>query len=247
MTGVNKIMACAIVEAALLKTAVAIRHLAFEDLGILEPILERAGFKVHYYDVGIDELWTLEPVKTNLVIVLGGPIGAYEDHKYPFLVEELELLERRLAADRPTLGICLGAQLMARALGARVYPGPAKEIGFMPIELSEAGKQSPLAALGTTPVLHWHGDTFDLPEGAEHLASTDVCQNQAFSKGNALALQFHPEAGGAGFERWLIGHTLELSTADIDVARLRADSLTCGPALADNGSAFFERWLKTVE
>src|SRR3546814_4139738 len=113
-------MACAIMEAALLKTAVAIRHIAFEDLGTFEPVLHEAGFKVHYYDVGVDELWTLQPVKTDLIIILGGPIGANEDDKYPFLTEELKLLEKRLAAARPPLGIFLGAQLMARQLGAQI-------------------------------------------------------------------------------------------------------------------------------
>src|SRR3546814_10694647 len=212
-------MACAITEAALLKTAVAIRHLAFEDLGTFKPVLHQAGFKVHYYDVGVDELWTLEPVKTDLIIILGGPIGANEDDKYPFLTEELKLLEQRLAADRPTLGICLGAQLMARTLSARVYPGPAKEIGFKPVALSAAAAQSSLRQLAAAPVLHWHGDTFDLPPGTEHLASTDICPNHAFARGNALALQFHPAVVGDGFERWLIGHTLELGMADIEIGR----------------------------
>jgi GMP synthase (glutamine-hydrolysing) len=120
-----------------LPTAVAIRHVAFEDLGAFAMPIERAGYRVHYYDAGTDALWTLEPVKTELVIVLGGPIGAYEDEVYPFLREELDLLTERLAAGRPTLGICLGAQLMARALGARVYPGAAKEIGFAPLTLTD--------------------------------------------------------------------------------------------------------------
>jgi GMP synthase (glutamine-hydrolysing) len=237
-------MACAITEVRLLKTAVAIRHLAFEDLGTFEPVLRKAGFKVHYYDVGIDELWTLEPVKTELVIVLGGPIGAYEDDKYPFLAEEIRILEQRLAADRPTLGICLGAQLIARALGARVYPGRAKEIGFKPVTLTPVGEQSALRALGATPMLHWHGDTFDLPPGAEHLASTEICPNQAFARGNALGLQFHPEGGGPGFERWLIGHTLELATANVDVAALRADNERYAAPLAAAATDFLEAWLR---
>ncbi|WP_257541704.1 glutamine amidotransferase [Sphingobium sp. CFD-1] len=230
----------------MLKTAVAIRHLAFEDLGVFEPVLLKAGFKVHYYDIGVDELWTLEPVKTELLIVLGGPIGAYEDDKYPFLLDELKLLRERLAANRPTLGICLGAQLIARALGARVYPGPAKEIGFKPVTLSPAGERSPLVALGGAPVLHWHGDTFDLPAGAEHLASTDICLNQAFSYGNALGLQFHPEAGGPGFERWLIGHALELSEANVDLSVLRADSERYAKPLAAAAGPMLESWLRTL-
>lgn len=227
-----------------LPTAVAIRHVAFEDLGAFRAPIERAGYRVHYYDVGVDPLWTLEPVKTELVIVLGGPIGAYEDDKYPFLREELDLLEERLTAGRPTLGICLGAQLMARALGARVYPGPAKEIGFSPLSLTDDGRTSCLASFDGEPVLHWHGDTFDLPEGAVRLASTAVCDNQAFAYGpNALAVQFHPEAGGSGFERWLIGHALELAQVGIDVGKLRAEQATLSGDLMRRAEASIASWL----
>jgi GMP synthase (glutamine-hydrolysing) len=227
-----------------LPTAVAIRHVAFEDLGAFQAPIERAGYRVHYYDVGIDELWTLESVKTELVIVLGGPIGAYEDDKYPFLREELDILEQRLAAGRPTIGICLGAQLMARALGAHVYPGPEKEIGFKPISLTEEGRASCLACFDDATVLHWHGDTFDLPEGALRLASTAVCENQAFAYGpNAIGFQFHPEAGGAGFERWLIGHASELGQAGKNVVRLRADHDALAPGLERRATRCIESWL----
>jgi GMP synthase (glutamine-hydrolysing) len=183
-----------------------------------------------------------------LLIVLGGPIGAYEEEKYPFLVDEIALIEDRLSANLPTLGICLGAQLMARALGARVYPGPAKEIGFASITLTEAGRQSCLAPFADHSVLHWHGDTFDIPEGAVRLASTDICPNQAFAVGrHALGVQFHPEAGGPGFERWLIGHTLELAMAGIDVAALRAEYDRLVPSLAPQAQACTSAWLAGLE
>ena len=108
-----------------MKSAVAIRHIGFEHLGAFEPAIRKAGYKLHYWDIGDQELWTLEPVKTDLLIVLGGPIGACEDEAYPFLKDEIDILEQRLEADRPTMGICLGAQLIARAAGARVFPGAA--------------------------------------------------------------------------------------------------------------------------
>ncbi|MEN2978769.1 glutamine amidotransferase [Tistrella bauzanensis] len=229
----------------MLKTAVAIRHLAFEDLGCFEPVLERAGYKVHYYDAGVDDLWTLDPLTTGLIIVLGGPIGAYEDDKYPFLADELTLIEQRLAAGRPIFGICLGAQLMARAMGARVYPGPAKEIGFASLTLTDAGAASCLGVFGDGPVLHWHGDRFDLPDGAVGLASTPLCPVQAFSRGpNVLAAQFHPEAGGEGFERWLIGHTVELAAAGVDVPALRAANAELGPMLGSRAAACLQTWLR---
>ena len=178
------------------KTALAIRHVPFEDLGTLAAVLADHGYAIAYKVAGIDTLAAIDPAGPDLLIVLGGPIGAYEEDAYPFVLDELRLLERRLATDLPTLGICLGAQLMTRALGARVYPGPQKEIGWSPLTLTEAGSRSCLRCLSPerTPVLHWHGDTFDLPDGATRLASTEVCENQAFSWGSrALALQFHAE------------------------------------------------------
>lgn len=231
-----------------LPTAVAIRHLAFEDLGAFAPAIGRAGYQIHHYDIGVDDLWTLDPVKTELLIVLGGPIGAYEDEKYPFLREELDILQARLAAGRPTLGICLGAQLMARALGARVYRAPAKEIGFSPLTLTADGRSSCLAPFDGEPVLHWHGDTFDLPDGAVRLASTPMCENQAFAFGrNALAVQFHPEAGDDGFERWLIGHTLELALAGVDVPQLRAQHAVLGTDLKRRAYACIAGWLGQLD
>jgi len=232
----------------LLKTAVAIRHLAFEDLGCFAPALARAGYKVHYFDVGVDELWALEPVKTDLIVVLGGPIGAYEDDKYPFLTEEVDILEQRLRVGRPTIGICLGAQLMARALGAKVYPGPEKEIGFAPLTLTAEGRASCLAAFSDASVLHWHGDNFELPDGAIRLASTAICENQAFAFGrNAIAFQFHPEAGAHRFERWLIGHAVELHQAGRAVEQLRAEHKALGPDLGRRAAACLEGWLAQIE
>ncbi len=224
--------------------ATAIRHLAFEDLGALAAPLAAAGYHVCYHDVGVDDITLLSPDSADLLIVLGGPIGAYEDDRYPFLAAEVDLLARRLAAGRSTLGICLGAQLIARALGARVYPAPAKEIGFAPITLTEAGRASCLAPFDGEPVLHWHGDTFDLPDHAVHLAATQVCPHQAFAWGrHALAVQFHPEAGGEGFERWLIGHTHELTAAGVDPTRLRAEHTALAPALRRRAAACLTAWL----
>lgn len=232
-----------------MKSAVAIRHVGFEDLGAFAPALREAGYQVHYWDIGEQELWTLEPVRTDLLIVLGGPIGAYEDAVYPFLKEEIDLLEQRLAANRPTLGVCLGAQLIARAAGARVYPSGAKEIGFAPITLTEAGRSSCLAPFMDAPMtLHWHGDTFDLPAGAERLASTDLCENQAFAMGpNIVGFQFHPEASAKGFEKWLVGHAAELAAAKIDVPGLRADAQRYGAELERKAQAVLSAWLGGLE
>lgn len=149
-----------------MKTAIAIRHVHFEDLGSLEPLLLSAGYRVQYADSGVDRISTIDPITPDLVVVLGGPIGAYQEDSYPVLLDEVSLLTRRLDAQRPTIGICLGAQLMARALGARVYPWGKKEIGWAPVTLSSAARESALRYLGDsdTAVLHWHSDTFDLPK-----------------------------------------------------------------------------------
>ena len=230
-----------------LKQAAAIRHVPFEDLGTFEPALRQAGYDVHYVEAGLDDLGAAGLDQADLLIVLGGPIGAYEDPSYPFLVDELALLERRLGADRPTLGICLGAQLIARALGGRVYPTGVKEIGWGPLTLSSAGQAGALRHLDGFDVLHWHGDTFDLPDGCELLASTAVCRNQAFARGsNLLALQFHPEVDERGIERWLIGHACELAGAGIDPAALRARTREAAPALRPAGDALIAEWLHGV-
>lgn len=115
---------------ATLKTAVAIRHIHFEDLGTFEAVLTAAGYKVHYYDIGVQELWTLDPMLADLLVLLGGPVGVYEADAYPFLAEERQILEARIAANLPTLGICLGAQQIAAALNATVASTGMKEIGF---------------------------------------------------------------------------------------------------------------------
>jgi GMP synthase (glutamine-hydrolysing) len=228
-----------------MKSAIAIRHVGFEDLGAFQTPLRAAGYAVSYRDIGADDLTAPQLAAADLLVVLGGPIGVYEDTIYPFLRQEIALLEQRLAANRPTLGICLGAQLMARAAGARVYPSGIKEIGFAPIILTEAGRESCLAPFADAPMtLHWHGDTFDLPDGAQLLASTALTKHQAFALGpNVIGFQFHPEAGAGNFEAWLVGHAAELAAAKIDVAGLREDGRRHGPALARKAGAVISRWL----
>jgi GMP synthase (glutamine-hydrolysing) len=189
-----------------------------------------------------------------LLILLGGPIGVYETEAYPFLAGEIECVRRRLAAKRPMLGICLGAQLMAAAAGARVYPGAAgAEIGWKPIAYSGSGEApawfAPLLGQNDDqlPVFHWHGDTFDLPEGAEPLARSDLYENQAFHmNGNTLALQFHPEVTLLGLERWYVGHAAELSKRGIPVPGLRVAGLEHASRLMVAAQEFWNGWLDQI-
>lgn len=129
---------------------------------------------------------------------MGGPMGVYEEEQYPWLTTEKKLIREAIAAGKPVLGICLGAQLIAAALGAKVYPNKEKEIGWYPVQFHPDLAPSP------TTVFHWHGDTFDLPENAEHLAETPVCKNQAYRVGDRVyGLQFHFEITLAAMENML--------------------------------------------
>jgi GMP synthase (glutamine-hydrolysing) len=226
---------------------IAIRHLKFEDLGIFEEVLIRRGFDITYLEAGLDNFDTQDWDTADLVVVLGGPIGVYETADYPWLRREIDIIARRLRLDRPTLGICLGAQIMAAALGAVVYPCPAKEIGWSKLLLAPTTDTYGMQALAETEVLHWHGDTFDLPEGTTLLASTDITPHQAFSYGRAaLALQFHGEVSGARMEPWLIGHTLELRNAGIDINQLRDTGLKDVAIKTVAGQHMLEQWLAHV-
>lgn len=231
-----------------MKTVIALRHLHFEDLGTLEPLLVARGYAVRYVDATTDDLHALDMAAADLLVVLGGPIGAFDDHIYPFIRDELAVVLQWLASRRPLLGICLGAQLIARALGASVASMGVKEIGFAPLTLTQDGEGSPLAALGQTPVLHWHGDHFGIPDGATRLAGTQTCANQAFSIGrNVLALQCHLEANPRQIERWLVGHACELAQAGIDARALRSEAQALQSGLPQVARAVFTAWLNEVE
>ncbi len=230
------------------RSAVAIRHVGFEDLGLLADVLRTAGWMVSYRDAPTADLTDPAIAAADLLIVLGGPIGVYDDATYPFLRQEVAILRSRLAQDRPTLGICLGCQLIAHALGARVYPAQVKEIGWGPIQLTQSGRASCLGGLPPeAQVLHWHGDTFDLPAGSTLLASTPAVQQQAFSRGpNILALQFHLEADPSRLEEWYVGHAVELSAAGVSVADLRAATGRLAPVLRQQAEAVFALWLNAL-
>jgi GMP synthase (glutamine-hydrolysing) len=234
-----------------MKTALAIMHVAFEDLGTLGPALEDAGYTVRTLDACTSELGRAQIAESDLLIVLGGPIGVYDREAYPFLDAELELLRNRLAKKQPVIGICLGAQLLAAACGAAVYAGKrGKEIGWGAIRpASDAALYPEFTALFdlNVHVLHWHGDTFDLPKNARLLASTDLYPNQAFAiERYALGLQFHPEVTALGLERWYVGHACELGAVRISAQHLRRDAARFAPALETAAGKFWKAWLENL-
>lgn len=223
--------------------AVAVRHLLFEDLGLIEPVLERRGYSVEYLDAGIDPM-NQRLVDADLLVVLGGPIGVGDLDSYPYLRDEIELIRQRLEQGGPTLGVCLGAQLIASALGADVVPTGRKEIGFGELDLTTEGEGSVLAPLAGIPVLHWHGDEFQIPDGGIRLASTPGFPNQAFEIGpNVLGLQFHIETDLRYIERWLIGHSNELAAAGIDPQTIRDDAARYGESLSQAAATVLEDWV----
>lgn len=226
------------------KTCLVLRHLAFEDLGVLTPVIEEAGYSIVTHDLGVGAFPGRGTNSSDLLVVLGGPIGVYEAETYPFIVDEIEAIRARLGANRPTLGICLGHQMIAAALGARVAPGTEKEIGWGQVRLTDAGRRSVLKPFGEHPVLHWHGDVAALPPGAICLAETPACPNQAFAIGkHVLALQFHIELDPTRVEQWLVGHTAELAATGIDPRAIRADTAKFGPRTADIGAEAIKYWL----
>ncbi|UKK83151.1 glutamine amidotransferase [Sphingopyxis sp. BSN-002] len=226
-----------------MKTGLIIRHVPHEGIaGFREPV-ESAGYALERIDVEDPAFGGIDLTEPDLLIMMGGPMGVYEQDRHPWIACQLKRLARRLAADRPTLGVCFGAQMIAAALGAPVYPGPAKEVGFHPLRVIDAA--SPLRHLANVDVLHWHGDTFDLPDDVELLASTPAYPHQAFRRGaNILALQFHAEMGlDPRFEAWIDQWPEALAEAGSDAATMRARHAECGPAAVAAGRRMMAEWL----
>ena len=179
------------------------QHVAFEGPGAILPYLESKGYHVH-----LVKLYAGDPVPSSLdvdfAVLMGGPMSALEEDKYPFMVEEKQLCRELFAADKPVLGVCLGAQIMANAFFAPIRQNPEKEIGFYPVTFENGF---------TVNAFHWHGETFDIPEYAESIAYSEACRNQGFKIGRSLGLQFHLETTAESLNSLLENCSEELETA----------------------------------
>ena len=181
-----------------------LQHIACEPPGVYEDVMLEHGARVHRVELDAGERLP-DHREFAAIVVMGGPMGAYEEDGHAWLGPEKRYLRDAVAAEVPVFGACLGAQLMAAALGARVHRAPVPEVGVLPVELTRAGRSDPVtgALPASFPTLQWHGDTFDLPAGATLLASSPAYPHQAFRAGPAAyAVQFHLEVTEAMAAEW---------------------------------------------
>jgi GMP synthase (glutamine-hydrolysing) len=235
--------------AASASKVLAIQHVRCETLGTIADALGAAG-------IPFEVIRTFEgqPVPNSLkgrngLIIMGGPMGVYEQDQFPFLRQEIRLIEEALRKDIPLLGICLGSQLLATALGAPVTKGKSKEIGWHPISLTQAAMRDPLwSELGPSFVAyHWHGDVFELPSGAVSLASSEMTPHQAFRYGrSAYGVLFHMEVTERIITEMVKTFQDELQSAGLNGFGIVQEARNHLPKLGEIGKSVFTRWAGLV-
>ena len=209
-------MAAILLLIYMIMSVLILKNIASEGPGTIGDFLARKNKPFLIVDLSRDSIPPADEFDT--LIMLGGPMSVNDETQYPYLTREMKLAERFMKSGKKVFGVCLGAQLMAKALGARVFPGAVKEIGWYDIELKEAGLKDPLMAHlapdgKSCKVFHWHGETFDIPAGAERLAQSDLYPNQAFRYGEgAYAFQFHIEVGKEMIVDWLKDEPVDMAT-----------------------------------
>lgn len=241
-----------------MRKLLVLQHAATEPLGVLDPLLREAGFRIRYVNFARDPFAQVDVSRYSGLVVLGGPMNVDQTDRFPHLLHEIEVIGAALAREIPTLGICLGAQLLAAALGAHVHPNPVREIGWYPLTLSAAASSDPLFKhlSSDAPVFQWHAYTFTEPRETVHLASTVSCANQAFRfRDFAYGLQFHLEVDAPLIERWLqhsqLRHELEPLGGERHACEVQAQTAVhlqrSQAQAAALFSAFIERfgWRKT--
>ncbi len=203
------------------------QHVPYEILGTLNELFKSHGFRIKYVNFGRypDAVPSLDGY--HGLVVLGGPMSVYDLVGHPHLAVEVDVIRQALERGIPILGICLGAQLLARALDAEVTPNGDKEIGWYDVSMTDAGREDPMFAHfeASERIFQWHGDTFAIPTGATHLASSPLCRNQAFRYGeHAYGLQFHLEVDAPMIERWLGVPAFQAEIAELG-GRVCADAI----------------------
>ncbi len=189
-----------------MKRLLVFQHVPHEILGTFNPQLKDAGFRIRYVNFGRTPDASPHVEKYDGLIVLGGPMCISQRDNHPHLETEIAAIRKAMDLNIPVLGICLGAQLIAAALNARVHRNPVREIGWYDVTTTAAGATDPLFCFfnGTEKIFQWHGDTFEIPHDAVHLAKSPDCANQAFRYGDRVyGLQFHLEVDAALIDRWL--------------------------------------------
>ena len=219
---------------------VALRHVPFEGLGLIEPALADRGIAVDFPELFREGSQLPDVSNAAGLIFMGGPMSANDD--LPYLRQEMDVIREAVERGQPVLGVCLGSQLIAKSLGARVYRNPVKEIGWFDVHLTDAGRRDPvLAGLdGRETVFHWHGETFDLPEGAEWLAYSEACRHQAFRVGASIyGLQFHLEVTPAMIGDWC---SQDANCGDVRELETPLDPHLNSERLASLSRLVFGRW-----
>jgi len=231
------------------RKALVVQHVAVEGTGRIAGALAAAGVATDTIRVYEGETVPRELTGAHGLVVMGGPMGVYEAHRYPHLNDERALIARAVAEGVPVLGVCLGSQLLAAALGAEVRPSGRQEIGWLPVELRAAAARDPLFAgvPETFAPLHWHGDVFDLPPGAESLASSALTAHQVFRAGDrAWGVLFHLEVDAAQVAAMAQTFSSDLVSAGIDAAALVAESHGAAAAVGGIADTVFGRFATLV-
>jgi GMP synthase (glutamine-hydrolysing) len=227
-----------------------VAHENIVDPGSLYDTLEERNADIDIHMGYEDTVGDVDPHAHDLAIFMGAPFGVYERERFPYIDGEVRYLSKRIEADRPTLGICLGAQLIAAAAGEKVYKGTAgPEIGWQDMHVNEAGMKTPLRHLDATKtkIMQSHGDTFDLPKEATLLASSEKYPHQAYSLGKrTMALQCHPEVTRTIMEIWFLSGADKYEQQYKPLPDFRADNGKYLDGLKKQTAAFFNEWLDTV-
>lgn len=226
------------------------QHVAAEPLGVLDPMLRRAGHRLRYVNFSRHPDARPRLERYDALVVLGGPMNVEQMGRYPHLAFETEAIRHFLEAEKPLLGICLGAQLLAHALGAEIHQRCGYEIGWYPLQPTAATGNDPVLSPLTDdhPVFQWHGRTFELPHGATRLARSAQCPNQAFRYGpQAWGFQFHLELDQGLIRRWLNTQAYldELAASEVnrDAGTIHADTQRHIPHSLSLAESVFSNWL----